>query len=567
MMISDVKTFRELVNRIQERGDRLAMMERRDNEFKKITYKEASVMAKALSAFLISKSIKKPAKVAILSKNRMEWGISYWGITYGGCTAIPIDPELKEKEITHILQFSETKAIFTTEKFLKMIKDIAKKLQINLIITLDDSGETLFKDAIENGKKLLKEIGEEDVEVEKNDIASIIFTSGTTGVSKGVLLTHHNFIYDTVQSEKLLNLLENEVFLSVLPIHHTFEFTGGFLEPIMCGGLIVYARSLKSKELLEDLKDSKTTLLLGVPLLFEKLYKGIRREISKQNIIKKGMVNIGIALGNMYRSINGKTRRNLITKKILKQAGLDSLRIMIAGGAALDPEVELGIKALGLNLIQGYGLTEASPIVTINPAEKSKLGSIGKPIPGIELKIYNPDLEGIGEIITKGDNIMKGYYKNPLATKETIIDGYLHTGDMGYIDEDGYVYITGRKKSIIVTDGGKNIYPEEIEQILSRSDFIEEVLVIDKYDKEKNNTELVAIIYPNWEFIDLYIAESKKGESDINEILREQINNTNKQIASYKHIHSFEIREEEFPKTSTRKIKRYLFEEERIPVE
>jgi long-chain acyl-CoA synthetase len=566
-MISDVKTFRELANRIHDRGDRLAMMERRNKEFKKITYKEISDMAKALSAFLISKNIKKPTKVAILSKNRMEWGISYLGITYGGCIAIPIDPELKEKEITHILQFSETKTIFTTKKFIKMIKDIATKLQINLIITLDNSGEIHFKDAISDGKKLLKEIGEKDVEVEKNDIASIIFTSGTTGVSKGVELTHHNFIYDTVQSEKLLNLLENEVFLSVLPIHHTFEFTGGFLEPLMCGGLIVYARSLKSKELLEDLKDSKTTLLLGVPLLFEKLYKGIRREISKQNIMKKGMVNIGISLGNMYRNITGRIRRNFITQKILKQAGLDSLRIMIAGGAALDPEVELGIKALGLNLIQGYGLTEASPIVTINPAGKSKPGSIGKPIPGIELKIYNPDLEGIGEIIIIGDNVMKGYYKNPLATEESIRDGYLHTGDMGYIDEDGYVYITGRKKSIIITDGGKNIYPEEIEQILSRSDFIEEVLVIDKYNKEKNNTELVAIIYPNWEILDSYIAETKQGESDINEILREQINNTNKQIASYKHIHSFEIREEEFPKTSTRKIKRYLFEEERIPVE
>jgi long-chain acyl-CoA synthetase len=567
MMISDVKTFRELANRIHDRGDRLAMMERRNKEFKKITYKEISDMAKALSAFLISKNIKKPTKVAILSKNRMEWGISYLGITYGGCIAIPIDPELKEKEITHILQFSETKTIFTTKKFIKMIKDIATKLQINLIITLDNSGEIHFKDAISDGKKLLKEIGEKDVEVEKNDIASIIFTSGTTGVSKGVELTHHNFIYDTVQSEKLLNLLENEVFLSVLPIHHTFEFTGGFLEPLMCGGLIVYARSLKSKELLEDLKDSKTTLLLGVPLLFEKLYKGIRREISKQNIMKKGMVNIGISLGNMYRNITGRIRRNFITQKILKQAGLDSLRIMIAGGAALDPEVELGIKALGLNLIQGYGLTEASPIVTINPAGKSKPGSIGKPIPGIELKIYNPDLEGIGEIIIIGDNVMKGYYKNPLATEESIRDGYLHTGDMGYIDEDGYVYITGRKKSIIITDGGKNIYPEEIEQILSRSDFIEEVLVIDKYNKEKNNTELVAIIYPDWEILDSYIAETKQGESDINEILREQINNTNKQIASYKHIHSFEIREEEFPKTSTRKIKRYLFEEERIPVE
>lgn len=567
MMITDVKTFRELVKRLSERGDRVAMMERRDGEFKKITFKEISLWARAISTFLIDNGLEKPTRVAILSRNRMEWGISYFGITYGGCIAVPIDPELKEKEITHILQFSESKAIFTEERFLGMVKELATKLNIKLIITLDNLGEKTIKEVIEKGKELLDEKGEKEVEVRGNHTASIIFTSGTTGVSKAVELTHYNFIYDTIQSEKLINLFEDDVFLSVLPIHHTFEFTGGFLEPIMRGGKIVYARSLKSKELLEDLKDSRTTLLLGVPLLFEKLYHGIRKGISEQNILKKGIVNIGLGMGNLMRRIKGRASKNLLTNKVLEQAGMDSLRLIIAGAAALDPDVELGLKALGLNAIQGYGLTEASPIVTINPADKSKAGSIGIPIPGIELKVDNPNVEGVGEIVIKGDNVMKGYYKNPPATNYTIRDGWLYTGDMGYMDEDGYVFITGRKKSVIVTEGGKNIYPEEIEQILSRGEFIEEVLVIDKFNKEKNKTELTAIIYPNWEMVDKYITETNKDESAINEILKGQVNEVNKQLASYKRVLSFEIREEEFPKTTTKKIKRYLFEEKRIPVD
>ena len=564
MMIRDVKTFRSLIDRLSTRGDRIAMMERRDGEFEKITFNEISNWAKAISAFLTDKNIEKPTRVAILSKNRMEWGIAYFGITYGGCIAVPIDPELKEREITHILKISEAKGIFTEERFLPVVLDIASKLDIELIITLDNSGEKHLRDVIKKGEKILEERGIKEVEIDRNDTASIIFTSGTTGVSKGVELSHWNFIFDTIQAERLLNLSEDEVFLSVLPIHHTFEFTAGFLEPIFCGGRVVYARSLKSKELLEDLENSKTTLLLGVPLLFEKLYQGIRKEISKQNFLKKGMVNVGLELGNITRRIKGSPSRNFITQLVLKEAGLDSIRILIAGGAALDPAVELGIKALGLNIVQGYGLTEASPIVTINPIDKSKVGSIGKSFPEVTVRIDNPNEEGIGEIIVKGDNVMKGYYKNPESTNETIRDGWLYTGDMGWIDEEGYVYITGRKKSVIVSGGAKNIYPEELEYLLLKSEYIEEVLVKESFKKER--TGLTAIIYPNWEKIDEYLKEEERNEFAIKETLKNEVGKVNKTLASYKRISSIELREEEFPKTTTGKIKRYLFGEKKIPV-
>ncbi|MEA1913107.1 MAG: AMP-binding protein [candidate division WOR-3 bacterium] len=564
MMIRDVKTFRSLIDRLSTRGDRIAMMERRDGEFEKITFNEISNWAKAISAFLTDKNIEKPTRVAILSKNRMEWGIAYFGITYGGCIAVPIDHELKEREITHILKISEAKGIFTEERFLPVVLDIASKLDIELIITLDNSGEKHLRDVIKKGEKILKERGVKEVEIDRNDTASIIFTSGTTGVSKGVELSHWNFIFDTIQAERLLNLSEDEVFLSILPIHHTFEFTAGFLEPIFCGGRVVYARSLKSKELLEDLENSKTTLLLGVPLLFEKLYQGIRKEISKQNFLKKGMVNVGLGLGNITRRIKGSPSRNFITKLVLKEAGLDSIRILIAGGAALDPAVELGIKALGLNIVQGYGLTEASPIVTINPIDKSKVGSIGKTFPEVTVRIDNPNKEGIGEIIVKGDNVMKDYYKNSESTNETIRDGWLYTGDMGWMDEEGYVYITGRKKSVIVSRGGKNIYPEELEYLLLKSEYIEEVLVKGYFKKERAG--LTAIIYPNWEKIDEYLKEEERNEFAIKETLKNEVGKVNKTLASYKRISSIELREEEFPKTTTGKIKRYLFGEKKIPV-
>lgn len=565
-MIKDVNTFRDLIDKIQYREDRVGLMERRNGEFQEITYSEIADYAMSISEYLQSIGINKPDRVAILSTNRMEWGIAYFGITYGGMIAVPVDPKLKKNEIKHILKFSDARAIFTEERSIPLLKEICPDLGIEEIYTLDDSTDIEFSKLIQEGNRIIDERGITMVDLRRDDTASIIFTSGTTGVSKAVELTHWNFIFDTIQSEELLNLSEDDIFLSVLPIHHTFEFTGGFLEPMFCGGKIVYVRSLKSKELLEDLKDSRATMLLGVPLLFKKLLAGIRRELQNSNFLKKGMANFGIGLGSLTRKIKSQPSKNLITEKILKEAGLNSLRVMISGGAALGKDVELGIKSLGLNLIQGYGLSEASPIITINPINNSRPGSIGKPIPGIELKIHNPNKEGVGEIIVRGDNVMKGYYRNPEATEEAIRDGWLHTGDMGKIDEDNFVYISGRKKSVIVSSSGKNIYPEEIEHHLGKSQYVEEVLVMELYNREKGKPEITAIIYPDWEKVDELIKKEAEDESILEPLLKEEVSRVNEKLASYKRVSTFKIREEEFPKTTTGKIKRYLFEEKKISV-
>ncbi|RKZ21506.1 long-chain fatty acid--CoA ligase, partial [bacterium] len=250
--------------------------------------------------------------------------------------------------------------------------------------------------------------------------------------------------------------------------------------------------------------------------------------------------------------------RNFVTRKILEQAGLSSIRVMIAGGAALKPEVEEGIRALGIGIVQGYGLSEASPVVTINPPDRPKIGSIGLPLPETEVRIHNPDQDGIGELIVKGEHVMQGYYNNPEATAETIMDGWLHTGDLGYMDEDGYFYITGRKKAVIVTPGGKNVFPEELEYKLQQIDIVEEVLVIGVFDSEKKGDEIMAIIYPDWELLPECTGDDRTACA--REKLEGLIKELNAELPPYKRIKYIEVREEEFPKTTTRKIKRYLFQ-------
>jgi len=553
MKISDAKTFRDLVDKLKERGDKPVLMERRGGNFQKVTYAELHRNAKAISEYLHRLVINKGYRVAILSHSRLEWGQVYLGAVYGGRTVIPLDPQLNEEEIGNLMRVSEAKVLFTTEKFIPSIK---KHFPNMPIFTLDDSGETKFSEILMRGMDFLEE-GETQVDVSPDDIASIIFTSGTTGISKGVVLSHYNFLSDAILAEELLNLQEEDIFLSVLPIHHTFEFTADFLDPIVRGNTIVYARSLKSKELLEDLKDSKATMLLGVPLLFEKLYTGIMKKLKMESALKRFLINYGMKKGKRDAHRNNNVPvRNFVTNMLLEKAGLSSLRVMIAGGAALRPDVEEGIRTMGIGIVQGYGLSEASPIVTINPPDRPKVGSIGLPIPGIEVKIFEPDREGIGEIIVRGPIVMKGYYRNIEETRKTIVDGWLHTGDMGYKDNDGYFYITGRKKSLIVTPGGKNVFPEEIEYKLVSQDLISEALVYGVYNEEKQGEEIKAVIYPEYENIDCPEENTECYENMIKEVVRE----INDGSPNYKRITHVEIRRDEFIKTTTRKIKRYMYE-------
>ena len=569
----EIITLPEMVKRNAELyADKIALQIRRGSGFEKITYAELFEKVRAIAAALMSIGVKDGEKAGVIGENRPEWAISYLSIVFAGGVVVPIDPQLKYREIGHILMLSGTKVVFCSEKYISVLQQCKETtgLPETIIIMETTSKEGLFTldDFIKKGKELIaKGLYLPDTnKIGLEDTLAIIFTSGTTGKSKGVILTQRNIMFDVVASSKVVNVQENDNFISILPLHHTFEATAGFILPLYKGVTITYASSLKSRDIIADIKDSNATIMLGVPLLFEKMLKGLQKGISEQKFIVRSFINTNLAIVRSLRKLLGSEPGRVLFSSLRQKAGLGSLRLLISGGAALPLWVSNGFRELGFNLVQGYGLTETSPVTNVNPIDKVKEASIGPPIPGIEMKIVNPDESGVGEVVVKGPIVMKGYFKDEEETNKVLKNGWLYTGDFGRVDEDGYFYITGRKKSVIVSHAGKNIYPEEIEEELLISDFIEEVLVIGRVNLSTKREEVHAIIYPNWEELDKFTKEKgiEQTEKWINEFFAEEIAKRCKSLADYKRVKSFSIREEEFPKTTTKKIKRFLFQDETV---
>ncbi len=534
-------------------------------KYREYTYAEMLSSIKKIGGFLKSQGIKKGDFVGVIGENRSEWIISYFGILWIGGVVVPLDSRAKETEIRHILHHSGAKAVLASSRYLDTIfeiKESCKKKTFNLVVSMDKSEEVPnLPEIFENYNDV---VPIERVNLE--DVAVILYTSGTTGSSKGVMLTHRNLSSNVDQISKVIYFDENDRFFSVLPIHHVYENTAGNLVPLAKGASITYARSLKSKILFEDLKETEPTVFLAVPLLLEKILIGIQKKIEQAPVHTKGIFTVirgGAKLLNTFSKGKGSV---IFFRSIREKMGFGKLRFMISGGAALPLWVARGLEELGFPILQGYGLSETSPVLTLNPPCCPKNETAGVPLPDVELKIIDPNENGVGEIAAKGPNIMKGYYKNPDATKEVFTpDGFFLTGDLGYIDEDGYLHITGRKKSVIVTKGGKNIFPEEVENVLLQSPFIEEILVLRGFNPDTGAEEVHAIVYPNMEKLDEYFL--KKGienptEKDVYEVLKREIDKYGASLAEYKRVKRFTIRDEEFPKTTTNKIKRYLFEQQ-----
>ncbi|MEJ5307779.1 MAG: AMP-binding protein [candidate division WOR-3 bacterium] len=548
-------------------GSKIALQIKSGYTFRSITYEQLNDMTKKLAEYLLHLGVKRGDAFAVLGENRPEWAVSYLSIARSGAYVIPIDSMLKEKEIKMILHYIGAKGIFVSPRYLDLINEIKDSLpDLKYVISMDEAEHTHeipFYVALEEGRKLIESGSHKykDVKVSLDDPYVIIFTSGTTGQSKGVMLTSRNISYDIIYSAKLIEVKENDRFISVLPLHHTFEATAGFLLPLYNGCTITYARSLKPNEILEDIKDSQSTIMLGVPLLFEKIILGIKRAIKKSpvtNTIVNGM--LAIEKGSKFL-LNIKLG-SPIFKSLREKSGLSTIRLMISGGAALKPEVAESFESFGFLLVQGYGLTETSPVVSVNPLHKYKHRSIGIPIEGVEVEIDSPNENGEGELKIKGPIVMKGYYNNQSATDAVIKDGWFYTGDIGYKDKEGYLYISGRKKSIIVTEAGKNVYPEEIEEMLGESELIEEVLVLPVINKKTGREEVGAVVYPNPELIENVMKKNlseEEGHKELKEIIGKEIAKICENLADYKRVKKFDIRYEEFPKTTTKKIKRYLF--------
>ena len=537
------KTIPQMIEgTVSENGNNTAFVTPRNGKLYQLTYNQVLERIRKLAKHLKDLGIEKGDHVAILGENRPEWGISFFAVAWLGAVVIPLDSRASIQDNKFILSFSSSKAIILSSSYLKQINTVAEDLPIlRHKIVMDEIDEIAAKYSS----------GINKAEIDPDDLLEILFTSGTTGNPKGVMLTHVNIMSNVSDIYRIIEYSPEDMAFSILPIHHCYECTAGLISTFSSGMSIFYARGLKPRELLEDLKEAKPTIWLNTPLLLEKLYLRIENELSSQKGLKRLITR---ALPN-----------SILGRKIRENLGLDRSRLIVSGGAALPSWVSEGFMKYGIELIEGYGLSEASPLISANPPSNPKPGSIGMVIPSDEVEIRDIDSEGNGEIVARGPNIMKGYYKNETATNEILTpDGWLLTGDIGYFDEEGYLYITGRKKFVIVTKGGKNVFPEEIEEKLTRSVYIEEALVF-----SPNDMDIQALIYPNLDEmvtrLNYQIDEIPRDK--ILELINVEISKTNRQLEAYKKIRRYSIMLEEFPKTTTRKIKRYLFKDLNIDAE
>jgi long-chain acyl-CoA synthetase len=527
--------------------------------YQSITYQEFGKLISFAGAGLVEAGLEKGDRVILIAENSPEWIVVYAAVTSSGGVIVPLEPRMKENEIRHLMIHSEAKFIIASRKvYLESIEQMNLGAVKPIIMGEEDVPPGVHtlgifmatgKDKISSGDA---EFFKRKSEIRAEDIAAISYTSGTTGQPKGAILLHSNLISDLESIHSRLFVSPDDIFLSVLPLHHTFASMTNILVPIFRGSTVAFARSIKPRIILEDIQREGVTLVVGVPLLFEhvaQLFAGA----AGQRGGKKGLFSkIRGWLSKLFTGGKGSPAA------AGQAAALSKIRFCISGAAGLRSDVEAALTGAGLKVLQGYGLTEASPVVSVNPFDKPRPGTVGPPLPNVFVEIESPDDEGIGEIVVSGGNVMKGYFKNPEATSEVLRNGALHTGDLGRIDKDGYLTIVGRKKSVIVTAGGKNIYPDELESLLVSSSLIRECIVMSVEDR-RGNTRPGAIVVPDYDAIVSEQGGSQPvSEESINEMISGEIKRICADLPDYKHIHDFRIRDSELPKTPTQKLKRHL---------
>ena len=532
-----------------------------EEHWKGITYGEFYEWARDIGTGLVKLGMRPKDRIALLSHNGPGWVISYFGIAFNGGIVVPIDKELKAGEIKHILDDSSAKFIILSRDYLETLGEVIDLLpSLERVILLNPMmgdkcvGQTSvgypFPDMGRVGHVEIDHLRHNKTfahhKVERDDVVAIIYTSGTTGRSKGVVLTNRNIVSNIQSFVEHAGIDEEIHTLSILPINHVYEATCGILAPIYMGGTISFCEGLK--KVASNIQEVKPNFVLGVPALYDKMYNRIKRRIDS-NLFSRTLFRTKLLRGIVKRGI---------------QRGLGRDIRFISGGAALDPEIARGMRELGIKIFQGYGITETSPVISCEYDGMIREGSVGKPIPGVKVRIHDPNEEGIGEIWVEGPHVMKEYLNNPEATEEALVDGWYRTGDLGSIDDKGFLSVKGRVKNLIVTAKGKNVYPEEVEQQLLKSLYIEEVMV---YGEKVSPfvEEVHALVHCNQEAIDLYAKErgiEQMSVGDIEELIKSEIKKYGKNLAEYKRVRKFRTRDEAFPKTSTRKIKRYALGDE-----
>jgi len=512
-----------------------------------LNYTETLAFIEAIARWLNSEGIGLGDRVAVTGKNSPEWAIAYLGILFAGAVVVPIDYQLRTEEIDLLVKTSEAKILFVDEEkhghYTKNPGKLAKVISLK-----KGTGKYIYE--LDGPKVEIKQAVE-------HDLAAILFTSGTMGNPKGVTLTHHNLVSDSflAQGTPLL-IYHTDVFYAILPLHHAYTMLAVFIETISVGSELVFGKRMVTSQILKELKEGKITMLLAVPMLFNKVLAGIIRGLKEKGPIVYALISFLMGISGIIKKLFKVNPGKKMFGFILEKASLNSIRICICGGGPLAPSVFKKYNQLGIDFVQGYGLTETSPIITINPVEHYKETSVGRPCPRADIKILNPDERGIGEIIVKGPMVMKGYFNMPEETAAAFTaDGYLKTGDLGYMDGENYLYLTGRERNLIVTEGGKNVYPEEIENEFQLFEEIEQILIRGfTPDKKTMSENIEALVYPNPEFKDengnIPSAEQMKARVD------KIISIVNQRLLPYQRIEKTTILDKQMEMTTTKKIKR-----------
>jgi long-chain acyl-CoA synthetase len=537
-------------------GDAPFLLRWEGDAWRSISFRETAQRVHAFARRLVELGVGLGSRVALLSENRPEWGIAYLAILEADAVVVPLDPLLGPGEMAEILDAAGASVCVTSQRYFGALDEAIRARPSNLgrvSLDPDDTHPSLpealakFADAAPLGGR-----------ARPGDLAVLIFTSGTTGSPKGVMLSHANILSNVEGVAETFEFGTSDRMLSVLPLHHTFESTAGFLCPLRLGASIAYARGLKSSDLREDMRTSGASILLGVPLLYEKLLDGVRDGIEKAPLGRRLMARALIALSRATRMVTGRSVGRALLRPLRQRAGMGRMRLFVSGAAALPEDVFWGLMDIGWPVLEGYGLTECSPVVAANHPVRPRAGGVGWPLVGVEVKLDSPDSEGNGEIAVRGPNVMLGYHNNPEATAEVMHDGWFHTGDLGRVLADGRLRITGRIKNMIATAAGKKIYPEEVEAHLVTSPLILEVVVAGGVDERTGREEVQAHVLPNRERLEA-LARSQGVPFDdafVERAIKHEVDQGCLALASFKHVKRVFVRREEFPKTTTGKIRR-----------
>jgi len=559
--VPEFASVQEMLQRSADRsGDALALEDLNDTPLARLSYRQLSDASSRFAQALRRAGLAERDHVAVIGENRVQWAVAYLACMVGNLVAVPIDKSLRENEVFTIIHSSDAKAIVFSEAMRDTILALAPAAKTLRVFVDMDLAEREGK--VHSMTQLLRDEPAPSgplPRIDPAELAVIVFTSGAMGRAKGVMLSQGNLAANLRAMLSMIELLPTDRFLSVLPIHHTYECTCGLLCPLTVGASVHFARSLKT--VLEDMQRVRATILLGVPLLYDKMYKRIVAGMQESKLTAalvgplKGAASLGEAAGL------ASLRRTLFRRLHERFGG--AVRILIVGGAAPNPAVAEGLRSLGFTFIQGYGLTETSPIVALNRLRKFRDDAAGVPLPNLEVRIAEPDEEGRGEILVRGPSVMLGYYRNEEATRQVLRDGWFATGDYGSLDRDGFLHVSGRKKNVIVAANGKNVFPEEIEDLVNAIPLVLES-VVHGARGPTGDEEISVVVVPNAEAV--YLEAGKEGSEVTREWIAERIDREvralNRRLPLYKQIRQVRIQDREFEKTTTQKIKRYLLRQE-----